>query len=137
MKTEVKNLVEEIKQIREQYESEVGPGGRKVWPRAIKGRVGKLIEHLGSIKEAGEMTGISSDTLYAWRAQAKIKTSQFKQISVVNAKSVTVTDTDFPDRQILQQSGSVTVTVTTPRGFLIEGLPPDLAVEFLLKIGVR
>ncbi len=35
MKPEIKNQVEEIKQIREQYESEVGSGGRKVWPRAI------------------------------------------------------------------------------------------------------
>lgn len=85
---------------------------------------------------AGNLTGISPDTLYSWRVQAKAK--QFKQLSVVGTKSLTVTDTDAViESDISNPLKSVTVTDTTPKGFLIEGLPPNLAVEFLLKIGVR
>ena len=88
MRSEIKNLIEEIRQIREQYEAEVGTKKRRAWPRAMARQNG------------------------------------FKQLSVVEKKpkSLTVTDTDLGKANL---SGSVTVTVTTPKGFLIEGLPPD------------
>lgn len=132
MKSEIKNLVEEIKQIREQYEAEVGVRRRRAWPRAIKERVVRLCELTGSIKDAAELADISKDSVYAWRSKSKVRA--FNQLDVVEKRPVTVTDTS---RQFLDQLPSVTVTVTTPRGFLIEGLPPAMAVEFLIKIGVK
>ena len=132
MKSEIKNLIEEIRQIREQYEAEVGTQKRRAWPRAIKERVLRLCDFTSTYKEAAELSGISVDSIYVWRAMAR--QSGFKQLSVVHKKpkSLTVTDTDLGRANL---SGSVTVTVTTPKGFLIEGLPPDSVIQFLLQLG--
>lgn len=129
MEDQAQILVEEIKQILSQYVDEVGPGGRKVWPRAIRGRATKLSDLLGS-KRTAELTGLPVDTLYAWRAD--VRKANNKSLAVRNAKDrfATVTVTDKSPENL------VTVTVTTPKGYLIEGLPAGLAIDFLLKIGV-
>ena len=63
MNNEAKNLVEEIKQIRAQYEAEVGVDKRRAWPKAIKVRVLRLCELTRTFKEAGELVGISPDSI--------------------------------------------------------------------------
>jgi hypothetical protein len=108
-------LCDEIKQIHEQYVQQVGPSGRKAWPKAIKERALEVDRLVNSTKEAAELTGLSADLFYYWRSQAK--KSGFKSLAVVEKKSP-----------------SVTVTVTTPKGYMIEGLPADMALEFLLKV---
>ena len=118
MDERAKILINEILQIKSQYAREVGPGGRKVWPRAIKDRICELSNLGMTIKSIAEMTGISAETLYVWRAVAR--KSGFKSLAVVNKKSAIAT-----------------VTVATPNGFVIEGLPAGLTIDFLLKIGVR
>jgi hypothetical protein len=136
MENQIQILIEEIKQIRAQYVAEVGPGGGKAWPRAIKNRVLELDRLLNSTKRRAEVCGISVDTVYQWRSEAKKE--NFKQLSVVNKKSVTVTDTKSQKlAQISEGSKFITVTVTTPKGFKVEGLTADLALELLLKLGAR
>ena len=136
MENPVQVLIEEIKQIRAQYIAEVGTGGRKVWPRAIKMRVLELDGFMKSTKDTADACGLSVDTIYQWRSEAK--KVNFKQLAVVQKKSVTVTDAKSPKHYQLSESlRSVTVTVTTPQGFKLEGVPTELALEFLLKIGVR
>lgn len=133
MEDQAQILVEEIKQILKQYVNEVGPGGRKVWPRAIRGRATKLSDLLGS-KRSAELTGLPVDTLYAWRADAK--KASHKSLVVRNNKDKFATVTVTDKSPINPNENSVTVTVTTPNGFLIEGLPAGMAIDFLLKIGV-
>ena len=136
MENQIQILIDEIKQIRSQYVDEVGPGGGKAWPKAIKNRVLELDRLVNSTKETADACGLSVDTIYAWRSEAK--KANFKQLSIVNKKSVTVTDTKSQKAaKISDSSSSVTVTVTTPKGFKIEGLSQDLIIEFLIKIGAR
>lgn len=136
MENQIQILIDEIKQIRAQYVDEVGPGGGKAWPKAIKRRVLELDRLVKSTKRTAEVCGLSVDTIYQWRSE--FKKASFKQLSVVNKKTVTVTDTEYRKAaQVTEDSRFVTVTVTTPKGFKIEGLPQDLALEFFLKIGAR
>jgi len=79
---------------------------------------------VGSCKKASEICGLSVDTIYQWRADAK--KAQFKSIAVVESKSKSVTVTDRASRT---DPISVTVTVTTPNGYKIEG-----DAETVLKI---
>lgn len=133
MKQRLEILCDEIKQVHGQYLNEVGLGGRKVWPKAIKERVLELDRLTGSTKQTAALSGVSVDTIYLWRSQAKLK--DFKSLAVVENKpsSVTVTVTK-PKPTEESELKSVTVTVTTPKGYKIENLPANLAVEFLLKV---
>ena len=117
MNDRVKQLTIEIKEICEQYLAEVGDGGYKVWPRSIKDRVLVLSDLVGSCKKASELCGLSVETIYQWRADAK--KSQFKSIAVVESKSKSVTVTTPSSKSANKES--VSVTVMTPNGYRIEG----------------
>lgn len=71
MNTSASQLVLEIKQICGQYLEEVGSGGYRVWPKSIRDRALLLCDLVGSTKKAAEMCGISKETIYQWRAEAK------------------------------------------------------------------
>ena len=86
MNSEIKILADEIRHIRAQYEAEVGANRRRVWPRAIKDRVMKLCELVGSVKEAAELVGISTDSVYAWRSNSKA--AGFKKLTVIKSGAV-------------------------------------------------
>lgn len=134
MKTTPNELVSEIKQICAQYIDEVGSGGYKVWPKSIRDRALLLCDLVGSTKKAAELCGISAETIYQWRAD--VKKSQFKSLPVVESKtkSVAVTDTNTKSSN-LKTSESVTVTVTTPKGFVISGLNFEQTLVILAKLG--
>lgn len=132
MKTSASELLAEIKQIRTQYLLEVGSGGYKVWPKSIKDRVLIYADLVGSTKKAASLCEISAETIYQWRAETK--RSQFKSLPVVesSSKSVTVTDPNLKSK-----NPTVTVTVTTPEGFIISGLDTDQLLLVLQKLGVK
>ncbi len=135
MENRIQVLIEEIEQIRTQYIQEVGAGGRKVWPRAIKDRVLELDRLTQSTKRTADLSGFSVDTLYVWRAEIR---KNFKQLPVVKNKSVTVTDIET--RKLAKTSETlkfVTVTVTTPKGYRFEGFSPEFALELLFKMEAR
>ena len=118
MNDRVNQLTVEIKDICEQYLAEVGEGGYKVWPRSIKDRVLVLSDLVGSCKKASEICGLSVETIYQWRADAK--KSQFRSIAVVESKNKSVTVT-APNPSLGVGQKIVSVTVTTPGGYKIEG----------------
>ena len=132
MNTSASQLVLEIKQICCQYLEEVGSGGYRVWPKSIRDRALLLCDLVGSTKKAAEMCGLSKETIYQWRAEAK--KSHFKSLPVVSSdKSVTVTAAKVLGEKKLVHLGSV--TVTTPKGFVVAGLNFEQALSFLKQFG--
>lgn len=134
MKPRVEELISEIKQISAQYVEEVGHGGYRVWPRSIRDRALLLCDLIGSTRQAAELCGISKETIYQWRAE--IKKSDFKSIAVVESKkqSLTVADATktYPENKMPRLG---TVTVTTPKGFIVSGLSIEQALDFLKQFG--
>ena len=125
-------LVDEISQIREQYTAEVGPGGRRVWPKAIKERIIEL-RGLGiKTREIARLTEIPVETLYAWQCQRRKQ--GFKALPVVQQRQktcATVTVTNLTGQSPLH----ATVTVKTPKGLIIEGLTLEAAIELAMRVG--
>ncbi len=132
-------IIDEINQLREQYWAEVGAGGGKVWPLSIKTRVFTIIAQGHKIKWVASRTQIPAETIGYWIQYEKKKAKEGRQHHLVAKKfkelTVTVNSQKIPEYS--QAEKTATVTVTTPRGYLIEGLPLEVALEFLLKIGVR
>jgi len=127
-------LIDEIKQISMQYHGEVGRG-RKAWPNSIKDRVAELFSIGMRATAISKATEISYFTVLKWRPEGSkgaprgLRTSKFKELAVVNTeKFATVT---VPKNF---EQNNVTVTVTTPKGFRIEG-SVEVVVQ-ILKSGV-
>lgn len=135
MTNQVAVLFDEINQLRAQYVSEVGSGGRKAWPRSIKDRIFELSTLGIKPKVICKNTQIPTDTIHAWNYQRR-SSSRFKELTVVNQKipkPVTVT-VPTNDQKIRAEKKVVTVTVTTPEGYRIEGLDSESAVLVLIKM---
>ena len=131
---EKEKLVEEIKQIITQYQSEVGRG-RKAWPKSIRTRVEELFG-LGLRGNAiASLTGLPYFTVLKMRPE-KVKAAKpveaarkasFHRLEVASKKSheiATVTATN------LESKKTVTVTVTTPDGYQIQA-PSDFVFSLL------
>jgi transposase-like protein len=135
---ESNKLIEEIQQIKIQYRSEVD-GIRKQWPKAIKTRIIQLCGLGLRSQEIADRTGISFHTVSAWKSKYK---SKFHQLTVPAAKTKSVfsktpvTVTAAQSEESLVSTKSVTVTVTTPGGYRIEGLSFEQLAVFFKKIGV-
>jgi hypothetical protein len=148
-------LIQEIRQITLQYKAEV-PGRRRAWPEAIRKRVTELFSLGLKTKKISEVTGISIHTLSLWKSQINggqsfqqlkiIDAAESKAKSLATAKAnsfATVTVTKKRGRppkvlspQQLDVANNVTVTVTTPDGFRIEGVPVREALQWIIR-GVR
>jgi hypothetical protein len=150
-------LIQEVRQITLQYKAEV-PGHRRAWPEAIKKRVTELFSLGLKTRKISEVTGISIHTLSLWKSQINGGQS-FQQLKIIDAAEskaksellatakansfATVTVTKKRGRppkvlspQQLDVANNVTVTVTTPDGFRIEGVPVREALQWIIR-GVR
>jgi hypothetical protein len=119
MVTEAEKLISEIKQIKEQYQAEVG-SKRKPWPNSIQDRI-KALDKMGyRLKAIAHDTGVPYHTILQWRFQAnkKLKSSNFQELTVQPKSLVQTATATVPT---LPQITSTTVTVTTPLGYRIEG----------------
>ena len=146
-------IVEQIRQIKNQYEAQV-TGKHKQWPRAIKERVVALAEMDLSLSSIAEQTGISYHTIASWTA--KPNRSKFREITVApptkalpaperRTKSLTVTVTGKrpvgrPPTKLARveknrNTRNGTVTIKTPGGYLVEGLDSEGLAEFFKRIG--
>ena len=130
---EAEALISEIKQIRHQYNIEVGSKG-KPWPKSIKERVFKLIDLGFTLQSISDDTGIPYYSILNWRhrGKEKAKVQQFQELAVrsnFQSRSVAVTESS----QICQQSA--TVTVTTPGGYRIEAMDAADAIKILKAMG--
>ena len=125
-------LVSEIKQIRHQYNIEVGSKG-KPWPKSIKERVFKLIDLGFTLQSISDDTGIPYYSILNWRhrGKEKAKVQQFQELAVRSnfSGSVTVPESS----QLCQQSAAV--TVTTPGGYRIEAVDAADAIKILKAMG--
>lgn len=136
MKDRAAVLIDEIQQITTQYKAEF-PGRRHAWPKAIKERVQALFALGLKPKVITERTGLSYHTVVYWSSQAKQKQT-FHPVKVVTAKSgrhpVPVAKDSVATVTVKRRGRSSSsksqcfsvdaiVTVTTPQGFIIEGLP--------------
>lgn len=119
MVKEAERLIGEIKQIKEQYQVEVG-SKRRPWPKSVRERIDAL-ERLGvKAKTIAGDTGVPYHTILQWQflKRKKSKTNEFHQLTVAEPKSAVLapTVTVKAETKIF-----ATVTVTTPSGFKIEG----------------
>jgi hypothetical protein len=133
---DAERLIEEIRQMREQYAAEVGEG-RRAWPKSIKERVFALGDLGMRPKKITAATGVPYETVCQWRYQRNQHLKKFHNLTVT-----------VPAKQLVEKSSpatatvtekvaaeNLTVTVTTPDGFLIEGLPAHMVVEILKARG--
>lgn len=118
-------LIEQILQIKSQYESQVS-GKHKQWPRVIKDRIVSLFHSGMKIHAIAERTGISPHTVASWTA--KMNRKSFREIKVsVAAKAVAPTPQKF----------NGTVTIVSPSGYRIEGIDSADVAALLQKIERR
>jgi hypothetical protein len=130
MKERQQILLDEIKQISQQYQQQV-PGRRKAWPNAIKQRVIALKDLGLSFKAISEQTGLPYFTVLGWRETR----GTFRQVSpsqeIVTA-TVTVPTCPLIPATVIP---TATVTVATPEGYRIEGLSISQLIELLRGMG--
>ena len=151
--TESQNtILDELEQLSSQYKAEV-PGVRRAWPESVKSRIRLLLEDGMTAAEASRKTGIPYFTLNSWRRrsharfiQAKLSAPQLP-INLLPEKrklgrprkshhlpaTVTVANLSMqkPSVNHVTSETSGTVTVTTPNGFKIEGLPIGVALRLI------
>lgn len=127
-------LMDEVRQLREQYVNEVG-SGRRVWPRSIKTRILEL-EQVGiPPKIIAAKTGVPSETIASWRFHRRHGVDKrFHALAVKSgipeiAKSGTVTVTA---NKMTKSSGSIVVTL--PDGIRIESADTDAIVTILCAL---
>lgn len=127
-------LIEEIRQIKQQYVAEVGKG-RRVWPKSIKARIAELDELGIPAKHVAERTGVPYETVILWRYKRRRErdASGFHELKVaapelpVISKSVAVT-------AIKSEISTVPLTVTTPEGLRIEGLTEEALLRLIARL---
>lgn len=133
MDDKVTALFSELSQICEQYKREV-PGGRRAWPKSIKDRVFAL-QRLGiSAHQVAKQVPIPYMTIVSWNA-AERKKGKFLPVKVVKGEPTTVTVASRARRDQKHRGPApvTTVTVVTPTGFRIEGLPATEAMAWLMR----
>lgn len=152
MLVEAKQLIEEIRQIRIQYVAEVGTG-RRAWPKSIKDRAAKLDDLGLPVKAISKECGISYDTLILWRYKRRhevttacpsLSGSGFHEISVSEngiskSVSVTVPKIEMPRPPVVtprQEEKLGSLRVTTPNGFVIEGLHESSLASLLRSLAM-
>jgi len=115
-------IIEEIRQIKDQYESQV-TGKHKQWPRAIKERVIALTEAGVRSRLVADRTGISYHTVVSWNQISK--KNSFRELTIVDtSKKVATATRKSATVTVAKKSSPITdtkkvVTVKTPDGFLI------------------
>lgn len=135
----VDQIFEEIRQLRIQYDAEVGRP-QKSWPNSIRDRTVALARLGLRSKVIAERSGISSNTIYSWmtRSESKADAESPKPGSFI---SVPVTTTKSLPEPIAKRRYRVRVkppTVTVKIGDRIEisGLTAAEALRFARTLGL-
>lgn len=131
MGAQAAEIFEELRQICEQYKNEV-PGRRRAWPKSIKDRVFALQRQGIRSNQIAKRVPIPYATIMSWNVSDKRK-GAFLPVKVVkSATPPTVTVGGRPKRKHGPvESKVMTVTVVTPKGLRIEGLPIEAALDLL------
>lgn len=122
MGTRAEELIAEIKQIKEQYENEVGAGKRRSWPLSIRDRVWELKRlGVGSWRRVSEQSGVPYHTILNWRNRERHSGGDFKAIQIVSKASVAASRAEI----------SKVSTVTVDGRVQVEGLSIAEIVELV------
>lgn len=126
------NLVQEIKQIIQQYQIEVGSKG-KPWPKSVKTRVFQLIDLGFTLQSISDDTGIPYYSILNWRhrRKEKAKSERFQELALTPnlPGSVAVAERSHIGQPI------AAVTVTTPGGYRIEAGDVTDVIKILKAMG--
>ncbi len=126
------SLINEIKQIIQQYQIEVGSKG-KPWPKSVKTRVFQLIDLGFSLQSISDGTGIPYYSILNWRhrGKEKEKSERFQELALTPncAGTVAVTERSHTSQK------SAAVTVTTPGGYRIEANDVCDVIKILKAMG--
>jgi hypothetical protein len=125
------NLIQEIKQIIQQYQIEVGSKG-KPWPKSVKTRVFQLIDLGFTLQSISDDTGIPYYSILNWRhrGKEKAKSERFQELALTPNLSGSVAVTES-----CHNSQSAAVTVTTPGGYRIEAQDAGDVIKILKAMG--
>lgn len=138
MDERVATLLNELKQICEQYKSEV-PSRRRAWPQSIKKRIFELRRLGVGASSIAEATAIPIQTIYSWSSR-KSDSGTFLPVPVVKRKKAvkSPTVTVRKNRRSLEKPSddnhNPTVTVVTPSGYRLEGLTYQMVRELLTAV---
>ena len=132
----VDQIFDEIRQLRVQYESEVGRA-RKAWPKSIRERVSRLVAVGVRYKVIAERSGIYGNTIYSWTTRQDEPTTTnlsvagaFIELPVAAAKAV-------PRRYRNGMHGkSGAVTVKIGERIEVSGLRASEALKLVLSLGI-
>jgi hypothetical protein len=116
-------IIGEINQMREQYFAEVGADARRAWPKSIRERIMALDQMKIARKEISRLTGVPYDTIMQWRYYQNKLDRGFHALTVQEPKDATVTVASPSNQNV---AINVTVTVTTPNGYRVEGVVDDV-----------
>ena len=131
----VDQIFDEIRQLRVQYESEVGRA-RKAWPKSIRERVLRLVAAGVRYKVIAERSGISGNTIYLWTTRQDEPSSNlpvagaFIELPVAAAK---------PPRRRYRKGvhgKSGTVTVKIGERIEVSGLRARDALKLIQSLGI-
>jgi hypothetical protein len=139
MDERVATILNELKQICEQYKSEV-PSRRRAWPQSIKKRILELRRLGVGASSIAEATLIPIQTIYSWQ-NGKSDDGTFLPVPVVKRKkaikspTVTVRRKRRPlEKPPANNQSPPTVTVVTPSGYRLEGLTYQMLRELLIAV---
>ena len=135
MKTANEQLIEEIKQLHQQYLAEIGDGGRKPWPKSIKDRVLMLCEQGVPAMEVSQLTGISYHSVLPWRKKAGFVRDKAKGKKRSKFHTLTVTDlVPVEAENNLKEPATRAVTVQVPGIGSIELPDVKSAAELIWRL---
>jgi len=121
MTIQTQEILNELKQICEQYKAEV-PGRHRAWPESVKNRVQLLRQAGVSYPKIAKVSAISLPTLYKWAQDERAKKApippEFHQLPVVLSHTEAVTK---PAKEKSFKKAT-TITVIAPSGLKVMGL---------------
>jgi transposase-like protein len=132
-------LIEEIVQLKTQYQLEVSTG-RRTWPRSIKKRAIELQRLDYSNGEISSRTGISSKTLYSWRPKfnGKRVSSKAERLPAVTSNgtfvAVPVIQNNLTDPNPIVRTDLV---LQLPHGIRIESVSIDFICELVRRLSEK
>lgn len=122
-------LIRDITQIAQQFKAEI-PGGRRPWPKAVKDRALALVKDGMSLTEIAAATGFAYQTVHGWTRDRRTR-GKFRELKALPApeESAVMAIPPTSENSPTSRKGgdkaakSTKVTIITPNGYRIEGVP--------------
>ncbi len=135
MSPEADQLLDEIRQIMQQYKAEF-PVDNRSWPKSIQDRVVKLFPQMDPI-EIAVRTEISRSTIYYWhrRMRGVLKPRRSKSVREASFLPLKISSMAESNSTVETKSTIATATILGPNGLLIKDVTPEFAAQLLKLLG--